>query len=151
MKFRKARKNDIAQMFEILKVNNPGYPEKLALRELNEMFSDSFVCPTYIVAEDKKKILGFGGFIPSWVDNMVFDIFWVNVDPEHKGKGIGSELMKDLIVRIGKMKKPEAKMILISTKKAGFYERFGFRAMGPGYDGDYALMGLRLGSQKGNA
>ena len=74
MKIRKARKKDIPQMLEIIKSNNPKYPKKLALKEIQEMFSKSMLKPTYIVAEDKNEILGFGGFISSWVDNMVFKI-----------------------------------------------------------------------------
>ena len=145
MKTRKTTKKDIPKMFEILKLNSPNYPKKLALQELNEMFSKSLIKPTYIVIEDKKEIVAFGGFIPSWMDNMVFNIFWVNVNPECKNQGIGSGLMKDLIERIKKVKKPKVKMILISTKIPGFYEKFGFEEMGSKYDGDYVLMGRRLG------
>ena len=86
MKFRKAKKKDIPEMFNILRINNPKYPKTLALRELNEMFSNALIKPTYIIAEHKNKILAFGGFIPSWIDNMIFNIFWVNTNHTHKKK-----------------------------------------------------------------
>ena len=144
MRFRKAKKEDISKMFEILKINNPKYPKKLAFQELNEMFSKSLLKPTYIVAEDKKEILAFGGFISSWIDNMVFNIFWVNTNPKYKSQGVGSKLMKDLIDRIKKTKNIKAKMILVSTKIPNFYKRFGFKKLTSKYDGDYILMSLNL-------
>lgn len=144
MRLRKAKKQDISKMFEILKINSPKYPKKLAFQELNEMFSKSFLRPTYIVAEDKKEILAFGGFIPSWIDNMVFNIFWVNTNPKYKSQGIGSKLMMDLIDRIKKTKNIKSKMIFISTKIPTFYKKFGFKKVNPKYDGDYILMSLNL-------
>lgn len=144
MKFRKAKKEDISKMFEILKINNPKYPKNLASQELNEMFSQSLIKPTYIVVEDKKEILAFGGFISSWVDNMVFNIFWVNTNLEYKNQGVGSRLMEDLINRIKKTKNIKAKMILISTKIPAFYKKFGFKKITSKYDRDYIIMSLNL-------
>jgi len=144
MRFRKAKKEDISKMFEILKINSPKYPKKLAFQELNEMFSKSLLKPTYIVIEDKKEILAFGGFIYSWIDNMVFNIFWVNTNPKYKSQGVGSKLMNDLIDRIKKTKNIKAKMILISTKIPNFYKKFGFKKVTSKYDGDYILMSLNL-------
>ena len=86
---RKATKKDIPQMFEIVKINSPKYPKNIVLKELNEMFSKSLLKPTYIVAIDKGIVLSFNGFIPSWVDNMVINLFWANTHPDYQGKGIG--------------------------------------------------------------
>ena len=144
MRFRKAKKEDISKMFEILKINSPKYPRKLAFQELNEMFSKSLFKPTYIVAEDKKEILAFGGFIPSWIDNKVFNIFWVNTNPKYKNQGVGSKLIEDLINRIKATKNIKAKMILISTKIPVFYKKFGFKRLTSNYDKNYILMSLNL-------
>jgi N-acetylglutamate synthase-like GNAT family acetyltransferase len=144
MRLREAKRKDISKMFEILKINSPKYSKKLAFQELNEMFSKSVLKPTYIVAEDKKEILAFGGYISSWIDNMVFNIFWVNTNPKYKSQGIGSKLMKDLIDRIKKTKNIKAKMIIISTKIPSFYKKFGFKKVTSKYDGDYILMSLNL-------
>ena len=141
MRFRKAKKEDISKMFEILKINSPKYPKKLAFQELNEMFSKSLLKPTYIVAEEKKGILAFGGFIRSWVDNLVVNFFWLNVHPNHMNKGIGSKLVNNLIKRIRNPKeKPLSKIITISTKIPSFFERFGFKTIKRQYDRDYDLM-----------
>ena len=144
MRLREAKRKDISKMFEILKINSPKYSKKLAFQELNEMFSKSVLKPTYIVAEDKKEILAFGGYISSWIDNMVFNIFWVNTNPKYKSQGIGSKLMKDLIDRIKKTKNIKAKMIIMSTKIPSFYKKFGFKKVTSKYDGDYILMSLNL-------
>jgi len=150
MIFRKAKKEDISKMFEILQINSPKYSKKLAFQELNEMFSKSLLKPTYIVVEDKKEILAFGGYISSWTDNLIFNIFWVNTNPKYKGQGIGSKLMKDLIDRIKKTKNIKAKMILISTKIPNFYKKFGFKKLTPKYDRDYILMSKELRSNETN-
>lgn len=145
MKIRKATLKDIPRMFEIIKINNPKYPKKLAFQELNEMFSDSLLKPTYIVVEDKGKIVAFNGYIRSWVDNLVVNFFWLNTHPKHMNKGIGSKLMNNLIKRIKDSKeKPRAKIIIISTKIPSFFKRFGFKTIKRKYDKDYDLMGLKL-------
>ena len=144
MKFRKARRDDTPKMFEIIKINSPMYPRKIVLQELNEMFSDSLIKPIYILAEERGEILAFGGFIYSWVDNNVFNIFWVNVDSKHQGRGIGSKLMKEIIRRIKKAKNPEAKLITLSCKLPNFYEKLGFKKMGEKYDRNYVLMSLKI-------
>jgi len=145
MKFRKARKKDISQMFEILKMNNKKYPKKLALRELNEMFSNSLLKPTYIVAEDKGKIVAFNGYVRSWVDNLVVNFFWLNTHKDYVRKGIGSKLVNYLVKRIRDPKeKPRAKIIIISTKIPSFFKKFGFKTIQKQYDRDYDLMALEV-------
>ncbi len=144
MKFRKARKEYIPQMVELIKTNSPKYPQNIVLQELNEMFSNSLVKPTYIIGEEKGKILAFGGYIYSWADNNIFNIFWVNVDSKYHGKGIGAELIKELIARIKKSKNPKAKLITLSCKIPSFYSKFGFKEITQKYDRDYVLMGMKI-------
>jgi N-acetylglutamate synthase-like GNAT family acetyltransferase len=146
MKKRKATKKDIPRMMEMIRVNSPEYPKAIALKELEEMFSKTLYKPTYIVIEDKKEILGCGGFISSWADSMVVNMFWINVDPKFQGKGIGSEIVRELIGEIRKMKNPKPKMINIATNKPKFYEKFGFKKLGEKYDRNYILMGKLLSS-----
>jgi len=130
-------------MFEIIKMNNKSYPKKLARRELNEMFSDSLLKPTYIVAEDKGKIVAFNGYIRSWVDNLVVNFFWLNTHKDYIQKGVGSKLVNDLIKHIRDSKeKPKAKIITISTRQPSFFKKFGFKTIKKHYDRDYDLMAL---------
>jgi len=145
MKFRKARKKDVSQMFKIIKMNNKTYPKKLALRELNEMFSDSLLKPTYIVVEDKGKIVAFNGYIRSWVDNLVVNFFWLNTHRDYIQRGIGFKLVSDLIKRIRDPKeKPRAKIIIISTRLPSYFKKLGFKTIRKHYDRDYDLMALNV-------
>ena len=84
MKIRKATKKDLSKMYEIIKLNHSTYPKQLAIKEFKEMFSKSLIKPTYLVVEKKGKIVAFNGFAPSWIDNMIFDLFWKNTHPDYQ-------------------------------------------------------------------
>jgi len=145
MKFRKARKKDILQMLNIIKINSPQYNKKEVLEELNEMFSESLLKPTYIVLEDKGKILAFNGYICSWVDNFVVNFFWLNVHPDYMKKGFGFKIVKELIRRIRDPKEtPKAMLITIATKIPTFFKKLGFKTIARKYDRDYDLMALKV-------
>lgn len=145
MNIRKATLKDIQQMLKIIELNSPKYPKSLAKKEIREMFSGALHKPTYLVIEDNKEIVAFGGFIRSWVDDMIFNIFWVNTNPQHKNKGFGTKLIKGLINEISNIKeKPKAKMIIISTKIPSLYKKFGFKKITSRYDEDYVLMEKRM-------
>ena len=144
MKIRKATEKDIKQMFEIIISNGSKYPRALAMKELKEMFSLSLIRPTYLLLEDKKEILGFGGFSQSWADNMIYNLFWINIHPNFKGEGVGKRIVEALIKEVKKIKEPKAKMIILSTKIPSFYKKFGFRNITSKYDRDYVLMGMIL-------
>ena len=145
MKIRKATLKDIKQMLKVIRLNSPKYPKTLAEKEIKEMFSRSLHKPAYLVIEDNREIVAFGGFIRSWIDDMVFNIFWVNTNPQHKNKGFGTKLIEGLIDEIRNIKeKPRAKMIVMSTKIPSFYKKFGFKALTNKYDGDYILMEKRM-------
>ena len=145
MIIRRATPKDIQQMLKIIEFNSPKYPKNLAKKEIKEMFSQALHKPTYLVIEDNKEIIAFGGFIRSWVDDMIFNIFWINANPQHKNKGFGTKLIEGLINEINNIKeKPKAKMIIISTKIPSFYKKFGFKTIINKYDRDYVLMEKRL-------
>ncbi|MCH7850365.1 MAG: GNAT family N-acetyltransferase [Nanoarchaeota archaeon] len=144
MKIRKATKKDSLQILNIMKLNSPKYSKTLARKEINEMFSKSLIKPTYLVAEEKGKLAGCGGFIPSWVDNNVYDIFWLSVHPNFKNKGVGKNIVRHLIKEVRKIKDPIAKLIIISTKIPLFFRNLGFKKISKKYDRNYILMGIVL-------
>jgi len=144
-KIRKATPKDIEQMLKIIKQNSPSYPRAVAKKEIEEMFSKALHKPAYLVVEKDKEIVAFGGFIRSWIDNMIFNIFWINTNPKHKNLGFGTKLIEALIKEIKSIKeKPKAKIILISTKIPSYYEKFGFIEINDKYDGDYVLMEMKI-------
>ena len=143
MEIRKANKKDVEEMWGIIKSNNPEYPLKQAKKEINEMFSNSLIKPTYLVAEEKNKLVGCGGFSRSWADMNIVNVFWINILQECQGKKIGTKLICNIIKKIEMLKKPVVKMIVLSTNKPRFWEKFGFKKLIK-YDGDYVLMGRGL-------
>ena len=78
------------------------------------MFGKGSVCPSYIVAEEKGKIIGFAGYMVSGIDYAIYQIFWVNVTPSRQRQGIGKMLMKKVISGIKKDKK--AKLIILPSR-----------------------------------
>jgi len=148
MKIRKATKKDISAMVSIIKLNSPNYPVAHAKKEMNEMFGAALQKPTYIVAEKEKKVVGFGGFISSWIDNMIYDMFWISIHPDYKGISIGTKIINEIIASVKKERKPLPKMIVISTKIPKYYKKFGFKKLSNKYDGDYILMGLEIKTER---
>jgi N-acetylglutamate synthase-like GNAT family acetyltransferase len=145
MIIRKATKKDTKEILEIIKLNSPKYPLQEAKKEILEMFSKSFNKPTYFVAQQEKKIIALGGFIRSWADNTLLEMFWISVHPDFKSRGIGKKIVETLIEEITNLKsKPKPKLILISTKIPSFFEKFGFKIVSRNYDKDYSLMEKRL-------
>jgi N-acetylglutamate synthase-like GNAT family acetyltransferase len=130
MIIRQLRQKDIITASKIVGLNYSKKDEALSKKEIEAMFEKYTYAPKYIVAEENKKIVGFAGYIMSWMDYHVYNIFWVNVAPEHQGKGIGTKLIKRAILEIQKNKSYKtANMIIITTNKPQFYEKIGFKIL----------------------
>jgi predicted N-acetyltransferase YhbS len=115
--------------------------EKRATPELREMFSEAVIRPMYYVCEDAGSIIGLAGFIQSWMDYNVFQIFWVNVAPERQREGIGRELVWTLIDEI--KKREEASLIQLTTDSPRYYSaHFGFKSVDSFMRKTYQLMTL---------
>jgi len=90
--------------------------------EIASMFSNAAIKPTYWVAESNKEVVGFGGYVQSWMDYGVYQIFWVNVPAQFQRRGIGRLLVNKLISEI--RNKPESDLIqLTATEKNATYYR----------------------------
>ena len=88
--------------------------------------------------------MAFGGYSNSGVDDMVYNLFWINTNSEYGGKGFGRKLVENIIKIIKKERNPKAKMIIMSTKIPKYFNKFGFEKLSKKYDGDYILMGMIL-------
>ncbi len=130
MHIRALRKQDIPAALKILKENYPHTPlyVRRARHELGAMFEPGVVIPHYIVAIESKKLIGFAGICPSWMDYGFSTLFWVNVDPRFQGAGIGTKMIK-LLMR--QAKKHKMKYILLTTTRPAFYRHLGFRTLMP--------------------
>lgn len=142
MRIRTLKPKDIAAASKIVGQNYCRAYELSSAKEMEAMFKNYAVKPKYIVAEEKGKIIGLAGYIQSWMDYDIYNIFWVNVLPSHQSRGIGSALIKKVIALI-KSKKP--KTILITTSKPGFYaKKFKFKTLAKFKSDKHDLMFLRL-------
>ena len=100
---------------------------KVAEIDFNRGFADSSMDrPKYFVAHQDGQIVGCIGFIQSWMQFGWYEIFWVNVDKDRHGQGIGKALMRFVLDRI-LQNNPDAVLTTLSTELIGYYEQFGFR------------------------
>ncbi len=120
--------------------------EQLAKKEFREMFGKSYGSPLYFVAKDKGNIVGVAGFIQSWMDYSVYEIFWVNILPERQKQGIGKEMVSRIICEIKKKKNAEV-ILLTANQEVGnptyYKKQFGFKSLQK-FGKSYQLMSLSL-------
>jgi predicted N-acetyltransferase YhbS len=140
MKIRKIRDSEQKAAAKLVGLNYSKLYEKRALREIKEMFKSSAIKPTYIVAEQKNKIIGLAGYIESWMDWNVYHIFWINVAPGHQGKGIGQALIKKIISIV---RKKDVNLILLTSDIPNYYKKLGFKSLQKFRKKNY-LMSLKL-------
>ncbi len=129
MKIRLLKKSEINSAARIIGRNYSKNYERMAKRDLREMFRKGPERPRYLIAEEKGNILGFTGYIQSPMDYHLYEIFWVNVIPEKQHKGIGTMLLHKTIQNIKKIKgkNTKAAAIILTTRIPGFYRRLGFK------------------------
>lgn len=131
MKIHAMKKQDVSDAVRIIHRNYPEINKERPKKELLEMFSKSPIKPEYFVAKENNQIVGVAGYIQSYEDYNVYELFWVNVAKEFQGKGIGTKLVETIIQRIKKLKGEYKKALLIELSateaKSTFYKKFGFK------------------------
>jgi ribosomal protein S18 acetylase RimI-like enzyme len=144
MKIRPIRKEEVGKASRIVGLNYSKEFEKRSKCEIRAMFKNYEGKPKYLVAEHNGKIAGFAGYIQSWVDYHIYEIFWVNVTPEYQNRGVGTKLVRK-IIKIIKSKRGEDKahFILLTTTSPNFYKRLGFEILLKFKKNNY-LMALEL-------
>ncbi len=147
MKIRLLKKKDVRAATEIITKNYSKEYGRRSLFELKEMFGRGPIKPVYFAAEENKKIVGFAGFMQSWVDYNIYLIFWVNVLPKKQNQGIGKKLISRVLSEI--KKKKNADLILLTadaTKNLPNYYRknFKFKFLESFNNKGYCLMSLSL-------
>lgn len=147
MIIRLLQQEDIAPAARIIGVNYSKKYELSSTLELKAMFGNGPILPTYYVAKENEVIIGVAGYIQSWMDYNIYQIFWVNVIPERQKQGIGKRLVAKLITQIKKQK--SANLILLTAdgtvKNHLFYKKhFGFKTLKFFDKKTYHLMGLSL-------
>lgn len=123
---RPLRPEDIDAAVAIIEQNYPGqHNGARARREMAEAFKDSANKPHFLVCEDGQGVvLGFGGYIESWMDYHMYELFWINVRPDKHGQGIGTLITTALAQEILKQD-PETKAFIGSSSHPDFYKKLG--------------------------
>jgi len=133
MKICRLKKEEIEEVLKIIKNNYPKIDKKHPRGEILEMFGDALIKPKYLVVKEKSKIIGIAGYMQSYEDYNIYELFWVNVKKEFQGKGIGTELVNQIIKEIKKLKGEYKKALLIELSvtdaKSRFYKKFGFKVI----------------------
>jgi N-acetylglutamate synthase-like GNAT family acetyltransferase len=143
MIIRPLKEEDIDSCSKIVGENYSGKYANNSILEMGEMFGEALIKPEYVVAEENNKIIGFGGYIQSFMDYHVYQIFWINVIPENQGNGIGTNLVQTIIKKIKNINEKDKKPLVIqlTTTKPRFYEeRFKFKIVSELKEGSYLMV-----------
>lgn len=146
MRIRPLRKNEVTDAALIVGKNYSRQYELLARKELGDMFTRGGPRPVYFVAKEYGLIVGFAGYIQSWMDYSIYQIFWVNVHPAHQGEGVGKALMMRLIREVRKKKNAHLILLTADEQKGlpSYYSKnFGFNTLKK-FGSHYHLMSLSL-------
>jgi ribosomal-protein-alanine N-acetyltransferase len=129
--------SDVEACIDLVRMN---WDETVAARftdEISHAFDSKMSCPPlYYVFVENNKIIGFAGMIRSWIMHSVWDFIWINVHPDHKGKGIGKLLT---IHRINEVDRMGGSIIQLMTEQYHFFKKLGFR-VNILFDGDEMWM-----------
>ena len=150
MEIRLLKKSEINSAARIVGKNYTKEYARMAKAEISAMFQKGANQPVYFVVEDQGKILGFAGHIQSWMDYNAYEVFWVNVLPEHQKQGIGKQLVSKVISEI--KKKNNAKIILLTANEevgnpTYYKNKFGFKTLEK-FGKSYHLMSLSVRKRK---
>ena len=128
---RPMRQNDIVEASKIVGLNYHKSYEFSSMLEFNEMFRAGCFKPDYLVCEKDSKIVAVAGYSQSACDYAIYEIFWVNVHPDHQGMGIGTAIVKKIIavIKAFKSKDKKAEVIMLTAEIQDFYRKFGFESI----------------------
>jgi GNAT superfamily N-acetyltransferase len=86
----------------------------------------------FLVAQDGDRVLGYACYGPRDLTSGVFDLYWIAVDPDRRGGGVGSGLLaaSEAAARQagGRMMIAETSGTALYNPTREFYARRGYRA-----------------------
>jgi ribosomal protein S18 acetylase RimI-like enzyme len=91
---------------------------------------------------DERAYFGYVCFGPTPMTQHTYDLYWIVVDPEHRGKGVGHALLRALAATLahngGRILRVETSSSEMYRSAKGFYKREGFIEGGriPNFYGD---------------
>lgn len=131
---------EIASPF--VNIRKPHYPEMVACCDLvaanwgrkasdrcREQFIEYFKGGKYapvfmVVTNDRDEVIGFAAYHRTM--QCTFDIIWLAVADVHKGRGLGTALVRECLNGI---EANDGMLVEVITQKKDFYRRLGFEAV----------------------
>lgn len=146
MLIRRLEKKDIPKAVEIIVENYTDEYFNQANSEIKAMFSNNPIKPEYYVAEDGGEIIGLSGYIQTWMDYDIYQLFWVNVTPKRQRSGVGKLLIAKIIEDL---KLKGASLIMLSADQSKslpkyYQQKFGFKVAHPFNNNSQYLMFLNV-------
>ena len=110
----------------------------IGTRIVREKMNPLFLSPErFVVATpsaESKEVLGFGQLRPA--PGVAWELASLVVEPEHRGQGIGSGILRTLLSQHRASSASEERVCLLTLRSTrGFYERLGFAEIGEDADG----------------
>lgn len=100
-----------------------------AEKEIDCMFSDYFRKPIFYCYRENGKLVATSGIIREWVAPNTYSIFWVCVDMDRRGEGLGTKMMNTTTQNLAQEVlegKPGTLMLYCLPHNCAFYETLGY-------------------------
>lgn len=117
MKIRKAHISDIKDIQKL--VNEFARKEQMIPRSLNELYEN---LRDFVIAEEKKKIVGVCALHLLWDD--LAEVRSLAVNKEFHNKGVGRKMVEECLMEA---KKLGIKRVFVLTYQSDFFKKLGFK------------------------
>lgn len=100
-----------------------------AEKEIDCMFSDYFRKPIFYCYREHGKLVATSGIIREWVAPNTYSIFWVCVDSNRRGEGIGTQIMNVTTQKLAEevlSNQAGTLMLYCLPHNCAFYETLGY-------------------------
>lgn len=132
------KKEDIATLVEIFKLNTPQYFDAHEVNDFLEYLESH--SDTYLTIEQEDKIVGGTGYYVK-EDDKSGRITWIFFHPDAAGTGLGRKAVEYCLIILKQNPKVEKLIVTTSQLAYRFFEKFGYKLVktekdfwGPGLD-----------------
>lgn len=96
---------------------------QMAQPDFSDAFSNAAWRPFFFVAEIDGEVVGTACYVVSWLCYGVYNLAWVAVKKDFRGRGLGIALVDRCLDDL----RPIADAVMLATNIPNFYRRWGFR------------------------